>query len=98
MRSRFTFGKRQLGAKRDERGGKGPAHPGQHARPRDDVVADRGGEQPVADEHHEGHQHEDGAQLRACATAGGLVALTNCGRKAKKKIDSFGLRMLIRMR
>ena len=24
-------------------------------------------------------------------------ALTNCGRKAKKKIDSLGLRMLIRM-
>ncbi len=24
-------------------------------------------------------------------------ALTNCGRKAKKKIDSFGFRMLIRM-
>ena len=25
------------------------------------------------------------------------LALTNCGRKAKKKIESFGLRMLIRM-
>ena len=26
-----------------------------------------------------------------------LVGATNCGRKARKKIDSFGLRMLIRI-
>lgn len=30
-------------------------------------------------------------------SACGSVVLTNCGRKAKKKIDSFGLRMLMRM-
>jgi hypothetical protein len=28
----------------------------------------------------------------------GSLVLTNCGRKARKKIDNFGLRMLIRMK
>jgi hypothetical protein len=32
-----------------------------------------------------------------CSSGCGSSPLTNCGRKAKKKIDSFGLRMLIRM-
>ena len=31
------------------------------------------------------------------AKACGSLVLTNCGRKAKKKIESFGFRMLTRM-
>jgi len=31
------------------------------------------------------------------ASAFGSSAFTNCGQEAKKKIDSFGLRILIRM-
>ena len=72
-------------------------HPGKHPRPRDDVVADRGGEQPVADEHREGQHHEHRAELSMRGSGCASSARTNCGRKAKKKIDSFGLRMLIRI-
>src|SRR5436309_1955510 len=55
--------KRELGAERRERRREAAAHPGKHARTRYDVIADRGGEQAVADEHDEGHQHEDAAEL-----------------------------------
>ena len=68
-----ALGERELGAERDKGGGERPAHPGQHARPRDHMVADRGGEQPVADEDHERQQHEHGAQLQHVRERMGFV-------------------------
>ena len=39
-----TLGKRELGAERDKRAGESTAHPSQHPRTRDYVIANRSGE------------------------------------------------------
>ena len=59
-----AVGEGEFRPQRDEGGGKASPHPGQYARTRDDVVADGGGEQPVADEDDERHQHEHAAQFQ----------------------------------
>jgi hypothetical protein len=61
------------------------------------VVANRGSEHPVADKNGEREEHQNHAQLEHACERSGSLALTNCGRNAKKKIERFGLRMLISM-
>src|SRR5215216_1141463 len=46
----LAVGEREFGAERHERAGERPAHPGEDPGPRDDVRADRCGEEPIADE------------------------------------------------
>ena len=70
--------------------GEGAAHPGQHARARDDVVADRGGEQPVADEHHERHRMNTALSSSIRDSGCGFVgaARTAAGRRGRRSTVS----------
>ena len=92
-----AIGEREFGSEGEEGAGEDTAHPRQHPRPRDDMAAQRGGAEPVADEDDEGQQHEDGAEPEHARERIGVIGAPDCGRKARKKIDNFGLRMLIRI-
>jgi catechol 2,3-dioxygenase-like lactoylglutathione lyase family enzyme len=85
LRNTSAIGEGQLGAERDKGGGEGPAHPRQYPRTRDHVVTNRSGEQPVADEDRERHQHENGAQREHARQRMGLVRAHELRQECQKE-------------
>ena len=74
----------------------GASHPCQHARAGYDVVADRGGEQAIADENYESHGHERPAQDQHLQQRARLVGGDELGKERHENMDSFGVEKIDR--
>ncbi len=80
----------------DVGGAEDAVHPLHHLGSGDHVTLHAGGERTVEGEHDERGEHEDGAEGGIRASAWSLPGWTNWGRKARKKMVSFGFNTLIR--
>src|SRR5438132_7026326 len=60
---RSSIGEREPGPEGDKCAGEDAAHPGQYPGPGDDMLPNRGGEDPIDNEDDQRQQHENPAQL-----------------------------------